>query len=134
MKTTKRLVIAVLAIAAFAPALPTMAQYKPTGGDGITCSPKVRQMLDDRHAGEHAAALYIVAVNSLHSHGDGIAASPKVRAQMDERRGIGSQPTSALASGSTTSKKNDGIAASPKVRQQMKDRGEQPPVEVAPVK
>ena len=29
-----------------------LAQYQPTGADGITASPKVRQLLDERHRNE----------------------------------------------------------------------------------
>lgn len=46
MKTTT--VIAALAgLALFAFSSPVLAQYKPTGDDGITASPKARQFLDE---------------------------------------------------------------------------------------
>lgn len=125
MKLAKRVVIAALTMAAFAPAVRTMAQYKPTGEDGITCSPKVRQALNDKQAGTRASAVCVVALNSPHAESDGIAASPKVRAQMADRHATCcGEAATAVTSASTTSKKNDGIAASPKVRQQMEDRGQ----------
>ena len=51
MKTTNKTVTAALAaIAMFAFAGPVLAQYKPTGDDGITASPKARAHLDERRA------------------------------------------------------------------------------------
>lgn len=51
MKTTnKTLTAALAALTMFAFASPALAQYKPTGDDGITASPKVRAQLDERRA------------------------------------------------------------------------------------
>ena len=51
MKTRNKPLIAVLAgLALLAFASPTQAQYKATGDDGITASPKVRAQLDERKA------------------------------------------------------------------------------------
>ena len=48
MKTINKTLIAALAgIAMFAFTSPVLAQYKPTGDDGITASPKARQFLDE---------------------------------------------------------------------------------------
>lgn len=48
MKTTKQILVAALTgLAMFALASPALAQYKPTGDDGITASPKYRQFLDE---------------------------------------------------------------------------------------
>lgn len=50
MKTTinSTLMAALAGIAMFVFASPALAQYKPTGDDGITASPKVRQLLDEQ--------------------------------------------------------------------------------------
>lgn len=40
---------ALAGIALFAFTSPVLAQYKPTGDDGITASPRLRQQLDDWH-------------------------------------------------------------------------------------
>jgi hypothetical protein len=51
MKTINNLLVAALAGLALAlVASSAQAQYKPTGGDRITASPKVRAMLDERRA------------------------------------------------------------------------------------
>lgn len=44
------LALGTILIAAFTAVAPANAQYKPTGDDGITASPKVRAMLDERRA------------------------------------------------------------------------------------
>lgn len=44
---TKTLLTVLVGIALFAFAGPAQAQYKPTGDDGITASPKLRQFLDE---------------------------------------------------------------------------------------
>jgi len=128
----KNVMIAVLATVAVAPAMSSMAQYKPTGEDGITASPRVRQQLNERASAKSAPATYAVAATAVPLAADGIAASPKLRAQMDERKAS----TAAVAdvAVTTTRNENDGIAASPKVRQQMRDRGTSTQVEIAPVK
>jgi hypothetical protein len=48
MKKSGRAIGAVAVIALFLFAVPAIGQYKPTGDDGITASPKVRQMLNER--------------------------------------------------------------------------------------
>ena len=51
MKTTNKTLIATLAgIALLSFAGPAQAQYRPTGDDGITASPKVRAQLVERRA------------------------------------------------------------------------------------
>ena len=44
------LAVATILIATFMAVAPASAQYKPTGNDGITTSPKVRAQLDERKA------------------------------------------------------------------------------------
>jgi hypothetical protein len=48
MKKTKSLIAALAGLALFSLAGTAQAQYKPTGDDGITASPKARQFLDER--------------------------------------------------------------------------------------
>ena len=48
MKTNRTLIAALAGIAMFAFTSPVLAQYKPTGDDGITASPKLRERLDGR--------------------------------------------------------------------------------------
>ena len=54
MKTTA-VIAALTGIALFSLADPVQAQYKPTGDDGITASPKLRQFLDE-HKGSVGSA------------------------------------------------------------------------------
>jgi hypothetical protein len=58
MKTTNRTLIAALTgIAVLTLVSPVQAQYKPTGDDGITASPKVRAQLEERRAGKQPVAV-----------------------------------------------------------------------------
>ena len=50
MFQTSGLAVATTLIATFIAVTPAKAQYKPTGDDGITASPKVRAQLDERRA------------------------------------------------------------------------------------
>jgi hypothetical protein len=50
MAPSPRLALGTILIVLFAAVAPVNAQYKPTGDDGITASPKVRVMLEDRKA------------------------------------------------------------------------------------
>ena len=52
MKIFRTTFTAALAGALFIIAGPAFAQYQPTGADGITASPKLRQVLDERHRNE----------------------------------------------------------------------------------
>ena len=60
MKTNlfPKIALAAVVLAALGFASTTRAQYKPVGDDGITASPKVRQMLNERNA----SATPVVAV------------------------------------------------------------------------
>lgn len=62
MKT--KLLIAMVAGIAFAPALPAHAQYKAKGNDGIVASPKLRQKLNEREAAKRAALAAEIAQNA----------------------------------------------------------------------
>lgn len=56
------LMAAVAGIAMFAFTGPALAQYKPTGDDGITASPKVRAQIDARNAGLKAAPAVVASM------------------------------------------------------------------------
>jgi hypothetical protein len=101
------------------------AQYKPTGDDGITASPKVRQMLNERAAAAHPAPSISVATVTTRTPGlDGVAASPKVRQMLAERKvAVSGTPSAEVASAGYRATGADGIAASPKLRQQLNERG-----------
>ena len=51
----KTLIAALASVALFAFTSPVLAQYKPTGDDGITASPKAREFLDS-HARNHSTS------------------------------------------------------------------------------
>jgi hypothetical protein len=55
--TNKALIVCLASIGLFGLASPSQAQYKPTGDDGITASPKVRQTLNEIKTRRQAEAL-----------------------------------------------------------------------------
>ncbi len=115
------------------------AQYRPTGDDGITASPKARQFLDER---KRAGSAYSTAAQVAADHsvgyravnGDGVAASPKMRESLNRRaaaaaespqvaaKGVGYRPTG-----------DDGVTASPRMREALNASGEAT-FQIAPVK
>lgn len=136
MKRTNKLLMTSLAVAALIPAFAASAQYKPTGDDGVTASPRVRKALNERPMACRSVSASSEGVNLTHAASDGIAASPRVRAQLEELNRIAlaaKASTSAGIEASTTRAPNDGIAASPKLRQLMREWPVQPQVEIAPI-
>jgi hypothetical protein len=136
MKTTKRLIMTGLAVAALIPVCQANAQYKPTGDDGVTASPRVRKTLNEWPMACRTASVSSDRVNLTRAAGDGIAASPRVRAQLEELKRIALAAKASPSGGieaSTTRAPNDGIAASPKLRQLMREWPAQPQVEIAPI-
>ena len=138
--TTRREVLAtaILFAAAFAASLILVstanAQYKPTGDDGITASPKVRQMLDEKAAAKRVAAVAPSVTITHQKVPDRIAASPAVRQRLAERKFLvnGTSSTEVAAVGYRATGA-DGITASPAVRQKLDERrGSQ--FMIAPVK
>jgi hypothetical protein len=130
MKIGKRLLI-LMTVVAFTPAIQTMAQYRPTGTDGITASPKLRQQLDAR-AAENRPVTAAPAVAAKPAAAESrIAASPKAMQALTAHKTASSAVTS-TAVASTTAAPSDGIAASPKLRDQMSAHG--PAVQIAPIK
>ena len=128
MKSSNRLLIAAAALALFASAGQIKAQSQAVGDDGITASPKVRQMLNEQKA--RNVAPQQVTINLITSQAT-IAGSPKVQQMRNERMSepvlqtgteiAGYRPTGA-----------DGITASPKVRQALEESRQT--VEIAPLK
>jgi hypothetical protein len=118
------------AILALVPAMGAFGQYKPTGDDGITASPRLRQQLDERKAAPAAAVAPTVVVKPASSDVP-IAASPRLQQAMAERGSTTVTPAVAVVT-STTARPNDGIAASPKLREQLNERA--PAFQVAPIK
>ncbi len=112
------------------------AQYKATGDDGITASPKVRQMLNARPAATRIAVETPSVTVTYRNPAAGITASPKAQQLLAERRVVvSSSPAAEVASaGNRTTGGNDGIAASPKLRQQLDERTTSAPITIAPLK
>jgi hypothetical protein len=136
MKTTNKVFLTGLAVAALIPVCQANAQYKPTGDDGVTASPRVRKALNERAMACRPVSVSADRVNLTPAAGDGIAASPRVRAQLEELKRNALAAKASPAAGleaSTTRAPNDGIAASPKLRELMREWPAQPQVEIAPI-
>ena len=104
------------------------AQYSPVGDDGITASPKVRAMLNDR---VRASSLSL-ANNFSFQAPAGIATSPKVLQTLADRKSgpAAPQETTMVAAQPRT---GDGISASPKLREQLDERSSRQ-LQIAPLK
>jgi hypothetical protein len=123
-------------VAALIPVFQANAQYKPTGDDGITASPRLRKTLNEwpKVCPSGPAASEGATANNAAS--DGVAASPKVRAKLDELKRAAMAAAASRSAGieaSTTRAPNDGIAASPKLRELLRGWPAQPQVEIAPI-
>jgi hypothetical protein len=134
MKNMNKILFAAALAATLSLANNASAQYKPTGDDGITASPKVRQMLSERATATLPTSSIAVATTNSRTHGlDGLAASPKLRQVLTDRAVADAVSSSAeLASASYRVTGADGITASPKFRQQLNERNAT--IMVAPVK
>ncbi len=134
MKNLNKILFATVLAATFSLANNASAQYKPTGDDGITASPKVRQMLNERAAAARPALSVPVAGVIYRTPGlEGVTASPKVRQMLAERKVVVSgTPSVEVASAGYRATGPDGITASPKLRQQLDERGTQ--ITIAPLK
>lgn len=132
----KNLNLALLTAAAIGLAYTSNAQYRPTGDDGITASPRVRQMLNERAASARLAPQATVAKTELQKSAPtrSIAASPKLQQMLAESRpAVHTTPSNSefVTSGYQPTGK-DGITASPRTRQQLNERNQT--IMVAPVK
>jgi len=122
MKPTKAIFLSLVLTGTVALAHTASAQFKPTGDDGITASPRARQLLDEQKNRTTAAASGTTA--NTGAFANGIAASPRVHQMMNERRALTSAPAASteLASVGYRATGPDGITASPKVREQLNER------------
>ncbi len=136
MKYDVSLVTAAAALVILASASQSQAQYRPTGDDGITASPKARQFLNERKPAVKAD-VSSMQVSTIRTTWDGsITASPKAHEILAKRvavpatsagselasRDAGYQPTGA-----------DGVTASPKMREALNERGTAT-FQIAPIK
>ena len=109
------------------------AQYRPVGDDGVTASPKVRAMLNER-VRSTASALVIETTASHPAHLNmNVAASPKVLQMLNETKARTTAPTVPAMAVNQPRTADDGIAASPKVRAQLNERNSRE-IQVAPLK
>ncbi len=134
MKNLKTTLSAVILTAAFSLINNAGAHYKPTGEDGITASPKVRLMLDQRAATARKLESRPGSMVTQVPGSSDIAASPRVRQMLAEH----GAPTSVvatpeLASAGYQPTGADGVTASPKLREQLNQRSSEP-IMIAPVK
>jgi len=132
MKNPSRLFMAAAALTLFASAGQIQAESTLVGGDGITASPKVRQMLNERpravpaqQVAAQRVTTYMVPPQTT------IAASPKVSQMRNEmpRTYVSEVRMETVGYKATSS---DGITASPKARQMLDER--RLTVEIAPLK
>lgn len=122
-----------LAVAvAMAISLGSVAKAEADENDGITASPKVRQMLNERKA---ARAQPVIAYGKVQSVAP-ILASPKAQQALSERvlmvKGAATE-AAVVAGAGYKAIGADGITASPRTRQELDQRAAAP-VMVAPVK
>ena len=126
MKNLNSILFAAAIAASFSLVDNANAQYKATGADGITASPKVRQQLNERAAATRVAAVTPAVTVTYRNPADGITASPKVRQMLAERKVvISGAPSTEVAAAGYRATGSDGITASPKLRQQLDERGAQ---------
>lgn len=131
MKSLNKSIVTAALLVTAASATLASPQYKPTGDDGITASPRLRQTLDERAAAKRVTQQPVNPVITYKYQGTlATAASPKLQqlqgqrklvANTDSEQFVGYRPTGA-----------DGVTASPKLRQQLDQAA--PPVMIAPVK
>src|SRR5437879_1690232 len=113
MKNTHCFLIAAAALALFASAGQSRAQYQAVGDDGIAASPKVRAMLNERKArsmSPQEVTIHQAAPQTT------IAASPKVQQMKDEQKRLTATTPAAQETAGYRATGADGITASPKVR------------------
>lgn len=109
------------------------AQYRTAGDDGITASPKVRAMLNERVQSTTSVPSLANATSHQAWAVEGNAASPKVRQMLADRKGgsvVAAQPTAVVSAQPGAA---DGIVASPKLREQLNERSARQ-IEIAPLR
>jgi hypothetical protein len=133
MKNLNKVLFAAAIAATVGLANTASAQYKPTGDDGITASPKVRQMLNERAAATRVAPVTPSVTITYRNPAEGVTASPKVLQMLAERKVVVSgSPSTDVAAAGYRPTGADGITASPKLRQQLDERSTQ--IMIAPLK
>ncbi len=132
MKKTNRILFAATVAVAFLMAYQANAQSQAVGPDGITASPRVRQLLNERRAAAATTPAPILPVAAqAPSEGVSVTASPRVRQMLDAQKKSGATSTAGMVA-SYRAVGPDGITASPKVREQLNERAVQ--FQIAPVK
>jgi len=119
-----------VAMAVLLPAVSACAQYKPTGEDRVTASPKARKMLSDRAAQVQAPTDVVVVMEPTHAKGEMLVAAPKLQASLTESKSA--VPVTVPASTATLAPA-DGLVTSPKTRELLRGHTGRPVVEVAPI-
>ncbi len=109
------------------------AQYRPVGDDGITASPKVRTMLNERVRSITSTPVIETTASYAPRVNVDVAASPKVRQMLSETKARTTAPTVAALAVNQPGTAADGIAASPKVRAQLNERSSRE-IQIAPLK
>ena len=133
MKNLNKVLFAAAIAATMSLANSASAQYKPTGDDGITASPKVRQMLNESAAATRVAPVTSTVTVTYRNPADGVTASPKVRQMLAERKVVVSEASpSEVAVAGYQPTGADGVTASPKLREQLDERSA--PITIAPLK
>ncbi len=135
MKSLTRIWFAAAAAATLGLVTSACAQFKPTGADGITASPRVRQMLNEREASARVSGMIPSAVVAVEPSGapEGLGASPRVRQMLAKPKTTTSTASVAeVTSAGYHPTGPDGITASPRLRQQLIER--RAPFMIAPLK
>lgn len=134
MKNLNSILFAAAIAATLSLASNASAQYRPTGDDGITASPKVRQMLNERAAATRVAPATPSVTINYRNPANGVTASPKVLQMLAERKVVvsGAPEAEVAASAGYRPTGADGVTASPKLRQQLDERSTQ--IIIAPLK
>lgn len=142
MKNMKK----ILAVTAFVTAFgfvngASAGGYQATGDDGITASPKARQLLNEQNAKTAAASsMQAATIRTVGYQGigdDGITASPRYRQMLTEQYAqvavqLNAPQVASTKAAGYQATGDDGITASPKARQFLNEHSVQ--VQVAPVK
>ncbi len=124
MKTLSKVFLATAVAAIFSLSQNAQAQYKPTGSDGLTAAPRLRQMLDDREA----ATRLVPAAPSATAPGlnpeTNLSASPRLLEMLNEQGVVvTTTPSAEEAHTGYRPTGDDGISAAPRQRVQIGERG-----------
>jgi len=134
MKNLNSIMLAAAIVATFGLVSKASAQYQPTGDDGITASPKLRQMLNERTTGVNPGVSVQSPAVIYRSPGlEGVTASPRMSQRLAEQKVVVTETApSEVASPGYRPTGTDGVTASPRLRQQLDERS--PEIIIAPLK